>query len=76
MLEVQDPDARVVVTRRRRRTCAATTDPVADDAVRGEGDAVELLEMLSTRDVGVPVPPAVRDLTAGLAVVFDQAEAT
>ena len=46
----------------------------ATDALRGEGDAVELLEMLSTRDVGVPVPAAVRALTAGLAVVFDQSE--
>jgi uncharacterized protein (TIGR03083 family) len=73
VLQVRDPDARVVVT--------ATTDavrshdgPAPDDAVHGDGDAVELLEMLSTRDVGVPVPPAVRQLTAGLSVVFDQVE--
>jgi uncharacterized protein (TIGR03083 family) len=72
VLEVADPDARIVVS-------AGVDDvrvhdgPAPDDALVGAGDAVELLEMLSTRDAGVPVPTAVRALTAGLAVVFDQA---
>lgn len=73
VLEVRDPDARVVVTAD-ADAVRSHDDPAPDDAVLGDGDAVQLLEMLSTRDVGVPVPPAVRHLTAGLSVVFDQAE--
>jgi len=72
-LEVHDPDARVVVSVE-PDVVRVGEGPAAADAVLGEGDAVELLEMLSARDVGVPVPPAIRHLTAGLAVVFDQAE--
>lgn len=73
VLDVHDPDARVVVT---AATDAVRShdDPTPADALRSEGDAVELLEMLSMRDVGVPPPPAVRHLTAGLSVAFDQAE--
>jgi uncharacterized protein (TIGR03083 family) len=71
-LEVRDPDVRVVVTTDADRV-RVHEDP-APDALCGEGGAVELLEMLSARDVGVPVPDAVRALTAGLEVVFDQSE--
>jgi uncharacterized protein (TIGR03083 family) len=72
-LDVRDPDAHVVVE-------------VADDVVRvhdgaapdgslsASGDAVEILEMLSMREVTGPVPPAVNSLTAGIAVVFDQVD--
>jgi uncharacterized protein (TIGR03083 family) len=74
VLDVHDPDASVVVSV--GSDAVRVGDGAApEDAVRGEGDAVELLEMLSARDVGVPVPAAVGRLTAGLAVVFDQAEA-
>jgi uncharacterized protein (TIGR03083 family) len=73
VLAVRDPEGCVVVS-----TAAdgvrSHDDATAADAIRAEGDAVELLEMLSTRDVGRPVPPAVQHLTAGLSVVFDQAE--
>jgi len=73
-LEVHEPDARIVVE-------------VKDDVVRvhdrlavppssvARGEAVEILEMLSMRDVGAPAPPVVRELTAGLATVFDQPDA-
>lgn len=71
-LEVHDPQARVVVTTDAERV--RVHDDPAPDALRGEGDAIELLEMLSARDVGVPVPEAVRALTAGLEVVFDRSE--
>ncbi len=74
VLEVQDPGARVVVSADAERV-RVHEDPVPGTP-RGEGGAVEVLEMLSTRDVGVPVPAAVRELTAGLAVVFDQSEGT
>lgn len=70
-LEVRDPAARLVVV-------------VEDDAVHVhagaapegalvlQADAVELVEMLSMRDVGAPVPAVAGWLTAGLAEVFDQ----
>jgi hypothetical protein len=74
VLEVQDPRARVVVTADADRV--RVHEDSAPGAPHGEGSAVELLEMLSARDVGAPVPAAVRELTAGLAVVFDQAQGT
>jgi hypothetical protein len=46
--------------------------PAPAGAARCEGQSVELLEMLSTRDVGRPVPHEIGLLTAGLATVFDQ----
>jgi uncharacterized protein (TIGR03083 family) len=75
VLEVRDPDA-VIVVSAARDAVRSHADPVGGDVLRADGDAVELLEMLSARDAGVPVPPAVRQLTAGLSVVFDQAEAS
>jgi uncharacterized protein (TIGR03083 family) len=73
-IEVQAPDARIVVE--------AGPDDVRvhdgsapDGAHRVELPGVLLLEMLSMRDVGQPVPDGVRWLTAGLATVFDQREA-
>jgi uncharacterized protein (TIGR03083 family) len=47
--------------------------PAPDGAPCCAGSAVELLEMLSTRDVGAPVPREIGRLTVGLATVFDQA---
>jgi uncharacterized protein (TIGR03083 family) len=44
--------------------------PAGAPSVRA--DAVELLELLSRREVGWPEPPEVAWLTAGLAQVFDQ----
>jgi len=46
--------------------------PAPADARRLDGPAVELVEMLSRRDVGRPHPEAAEWLTAGLAQVFDQ----
>ncbi|MEQ1787833.1 MAG: maleylpyruvate isomerase family mycothiol-dependent enzyme [Acidimicrobiales bacterium] len=71
-LEVHDPDACIVVTTDGESVRVAAGPPPGD-AVAGDGDAVELLEMLSTRDVGRPAPAVVQMLTAGLATVFDQA---
>jgi len=70
-LDVRDPDALVVVTMDRDVVHVAD-GPVPDGADRHRGDAVEILEMLSVRDVGRPAPAEVRSLTAGLATVFDQ----
>ena len=71
MLDVRDPDARLVVSVEPDRV--RVHDDAPPDAPVHEGDAVELLEQLSTRDAGVPIPDAVGVLTAGLTVVFDQA---
>jgi hypothetical protein len=73
VLDVRDPAACVVVSVD-GDVVRVGDGPAPADAMHGEGDAVQLLEMLSARDAGVPVPPAVRHLTAGLAAVFDQAE--
>lgn len=71
VLESTDPAARIVVE-------------VGDDTVRVHdgpapagspscsASAADLIEMLSLRDAGGPVPEPVRQLTAGLATVFDQ----
>lgn len=48
------------------------TGPAPDGAPSVRADAVELLEVLSRRDVGWPEPPEVAWLTAGLAQAFDQ----
>lgn len=71
-LDAQHPDARIVVSAEADRV-RVHDDPAPAGSPRAEGDAVELLEMLSARDVGGPVPAAVRTLMEGLAVVFDQA---
>jgi uncharacterized protein (TIGR03083 family) len=70
VLDVRDPSARVVVS---VEPDVVRVHDAAPDAIGHEADAVELLEQLSARDVGVPIPEAVGVLTAGLAVVFDQA---
>jgi uncharacterized protein (TIGR03083 family) len=46
--------------------------PVGDDPTYLRGDAVTLLEQLSLRDTGMPVPPEVTWMTEGLVEVFDQ----
>jgi uncharacterized protein (TIGR03083 family) len=51
----------------------AGTPPEGARSVRM--DAVELLELVSRRDIGSPEPPEVAWLTAGLATVFDQGSA-
>jgi uncharacterized protein (TIGR03083 family) len=73
VLELSDPDTRLVVT-------------IADDQVRvHDGDApaeaetvrlpaVPALEMLSRRDTGLPEPEGIRRLAAGLATVFEEDE--
>jgi uncharacterized protein (TIGR03083 family) len=74
VLEVTDPEARVVVSvdGDQVRTHAGAAREGAPVARLG---AVPLLEMLSIRDAGEPVPDVVAGLTAGLATVFDQAPA-
>lgn len=72
VLEVGDPDAIVAVTVD-ADAVRVHDGPVPDDVPRAAGHAVDMLEMLSARDAGVPVPAAVRALAAGLSVVFDQA---
>jgi len=47
--------------------------PAPEGTAPPASDAVATLEMLSLRDIGAPVPAPVASLTAGLAVVFDQA---
>ena len=71
VLEVTDPDARIVVS--------ATGDQVrvhaglaSSDATSAHLPAVPLLEMLSRRDAGQPTPDIVEWLAAGLATVFDE----
>ncbi|MET0904181.1 MAG: maleylpyruvate isomerase N-terminal domain-containing protein [Acidimicrobiales bacterium] len=71
VLEVTDPDARIVVS--------ATAEQVRvhdGDAPAGAHEArlaaVPALEMLSRREAGEPVPDAIAWLAAGVAVVFDQ----
>ncbi len=71
VVEVRDPDAVVVVTLE-EGVVRVGDGPAPEGALRGEGDAVEVLEMLSVRDPGLPMPEAVAALTAGLATVFDQ----
>ncbi len=71
VLEVTDPDARIVVTVE-GDAVRVHDGPVPDGAMTGGGDAVQILEMLSLRDTAVMAPEAVRSLTAGLALTFDQ----
>jgi uncharacterized protein (TIGR03083 family) len=73
VLEVSEPDARLVVS--------VDTDQVrvhegeaSEDASVVRLPAVPALEMLSRRDAGQPEPEGVRWLAAGLATVFEEAE--
>lgn len=71
VLDVTKPDARIVID------VDAGVVRIHDGAAPAgaatcRGDAVEILEMLSMRDAGVPIPDPIRSLSAGLAVVFDQ----
>ena len=52
-----------------------THDGPAPGAPVSRGPGVPLLEMLSMRDTGEPIPEVVGWLTAGLATVFDQTQA-
>jgi uncharacterized protein (TIGR03083 family) len=70
-LSVHDPDLDLVVTVDGDVVRVHDGPPPADAALGG-GPAVEVLEMLSTRDVGTRPPPAVERLTAGLRTAFDQ----
>jgi uncharacterized protein (TIGR03083 family) len=74
VLDVRDPDLSVVVTVE-GDVVRVDGGPAGADALRGSGGAVAVLEMLSARDAGQPVPAVVDHLIAGLAVVFDQADA-
>jgi hypothetical protein len=74
VLDVREPRARVVVASHPGHVRVHEGD-ASSGALRAEGDAVAVLEMLSARDAGLPVPDAVAALTAGLSVVFDQAPA-
>lgn len=66
-----DPDERLVVEVDDDQVRVHTGEaPVG--AHRLEGPAVELLDMLSRRDVGRPPSPAADWLSAGLAIVFDE----
>jgi hypothetical protein len=71
VIETEDPAAEVVVVVDGHQV-RVQDGPGPADALRCRAPAVELLEMLSTRDVGRTPPPEVGLLTAGLATVFDQ----
>jgi uncharacterized protein (TIGR03083 family) len=73
-LVVTRPDARVVVEAEGEKV-RVHDGPAPEGAMSIELPAVVLLEMVSMRDAGVAVPPAVGWLTAGVATVFDQADA-
>lgn len=71
VLEATAPEARVVVEVD-GGVVRVHDGPAPAGAVTCPGDAVEMVEMLSMRDTGAPVPHAIGSLTAGLAAVFDQ----
>jgi uncharacterized protein (TIGR03083 family) len=73
VLEVTDPDARIVVTAGGEQVCIHDGDAPADAHVVRLA-AVPALEMLSRRDAGCAVPDTITWLSAGLAAVFDQDE--
>ena len=56
VLEVTDPDARIVVVTADADRSASTTAPRPPARCAVAADAVALLEMLSTRDAGAPGP--------------------
>jgi uncharacterized protein (TIGR03083 family) len=65
------PDEAFVVSAEDEHVRVHAGPAVADDRVL-QGDAVTLLEQLSLRDTGTPVPPEVTWMTKGLVEVFDQ----
>ena len=71
VLEVTDPDARLVVAVGEDQVRVHDGDAPAD-AMQVDLPAVPLLEMLSRRDAGRPEPAPVRWLAAGLATVFEE----
>ena len=71
VLEVLDPEARIVVSVDGEQVRVHDGGAPADAEV-ARLPGVPLLEMLSRRDAGEPEPDAVRWLVAGVAVVFDQ----
>lgn len=71
-LEVRAPTGRIVVEIRADHV-RVHDGPAPAGSATLDGDAVELLEMLSLRDVEAAVPALVGSLTAGLAVAFDRA---
>jgi hypothetical protein len=71
VLEVTDPDARIVVAATAEQVRVHEGDAPAD-ALVAHLAAVPALEMLSRREAGEAVPDAVSWLAAGVAVVFDQ----
>lgn len=73
-LTVTAPDAELVVAVD-GDTVRVHDGSAPDGAAVLQGDAVEILEMLSMRDVGREPPAGIGWLTAGLAEVFDQAPA-
>jgi uncharacterized protein (TIGR03083 family) len=72
-LDLTAPDERIVVEVGTDRVRTHGGDAPEGAAVVSLA-AVPALEMLSRRDAGQPVPPIVDWLTAGTAVVFDQAQ--
>lgn len=74
LITATGPDARLVVEVGSDQVRIHDGD-VPPGAHHLEGPAVELLEMLSRRDVGRPRPAAVEWLSAGLAEVFDETPA-
>jgi len=71
VLELTDPVARVVVAVD-GDAVRVHDGPAPDGALVGGGDAVKTLELLSLREAGAHAPAAVRSLTSGLALVFEQ----
>jgi hypothetical protein len=70
-IRVADPDDQFVVALGSDAALVHGGEPPAD-ARPVEGPAVDLLEMLSIRDVGRAVPADVAWLGEGLAAIFDQ----
>ncbi|MFL6205840.1 MAG: maleylpyruvate isomerase family mycothiol-dependent enzyme [Acidimicrobiales bacterium] len=71
VLEVTEPDARIVVEVGDEQV-QVHEDAGPADARSVRLGAVTALEMLSRRDAGEPEPEAIRWLAAGLATVFDE----
>lgn len=73
VLEVTDPDARIVVTATTEQVRSHDGEAAAAAPVLRHA-AAPLLEMLSRRDAGRPEPPEVAWLSGGVAMVFDQTD--
>jgi uncharacterized protein (TIGR03083 family) len=73
VLEVTDPEARIVVSVDPDQVRVHDGGAPAD-AQTARLAGVPLLEMLSRREAGEPEPDVVRWLAAGVAVVFDQTD--